>query len=303
MNERSIWEKIKKNKSVRTLREEIYTVSGYKIIIGLVIVLFYIGLAIAAPLLATHDPTQMEVGDDLEEPSEEFLFGTTDLGQDLYSRMIYGSRTALAVVVLATAIAMSIGIPLGLISGYIGGKGDRITLLVMDAMYSFPSIVLAILIVVALGAGIYPAAAAVSVVYIPQYFRIIRNHVMSIKKETFVKSAKAIGSSKKDTIIKYILPNVSQSIPVIMTLNAADGILTLAGLSFLGLGIKPPNPSWGYDLNSAWSLLSIADNNPQVWYYSLIPGLAIVLLIVGFTLLGEGLNDILNPQLREGKRQ
>lgn len=303
MSEKSIWEKIKKNKSVRILREEIYTVSGYKVIIGLVIVLFYIGIAIAAPLLATHDPTQMEVGDDLEEPSDEFLLGTTDLGQDLYSRMIYGSRVALAVVALATAIAMSIGVPLGLLSGYIGGKGDRIILLVMDAMYSFPSIVLAILIVVALGPGIYPAAAAVSVVYIPQYFRIIRNHVMSIKKETFVKSAKAIGSSNKDTIIKYILPNVSQSIPVIMTLNAADGILTLAGLSFLGLGIEPPNPSWGYDLNSAWSLLSVADRIPQVWYYSLIPGVAIVVLIVGFTLLGEGLNDILNPQLREGKRK
>ncbi|MFW6304849.1 MAG: ABC transporter permease [Candidatus Saliniplasma sp.] len=303
MNERSIWEKIKKNKSVRILREEIYTVSGYKVIIGLVIVLFYVGLAIAAPLLATHDPTQLGAGPDLETPSGEFFFGTTDLGQDLYSRILFGTRTALTVVLLATAIAMSIGIPLGLISGYVGGKGDRVTLLVMDAMYSFPSIVLAILVVVALEPGILPASAAVSVVYIPQYFRIIRNHVMSIKNEAFVKSAKAVGSSKKDTILKYILPNVSQSIPVILTLNAADGILTLAGLSFLGLGVQPPNPSWGYDLNSAWSLLSIADNNPQVWYYSLIPGVAIVLLIVGFTLLGEGLNDILNPQLREGKRQ
>jgi len=198
---------------------------------------------------------------------------------------------------------MSVGIPLGLISGYLGGKGDRALVLVMDAMYSFPSIVLAILVVTALGRGITPAIAAVSVVYVPQYFRIIRNHVMSVKEEVFVKAARAIGSPGKDTILKYILPNVSQSIPVVLTLNAADGILTLAGLSFLGLGIKPPTPSWGYDLNRAWNLMSVTNSYPQVWYYSLIPGIFIVTLIIGFTLVGEGLNDILNPQLREGKRK
>ena len=303
MNIEEIIENIKNNKSIQTLREEIFTVSGYKIIIGLVVVLIYVGMAIFAPLITQYDPTQSMVGGYLEQPSGDHWFGTTYLGRDLYSRIIYGSRVALTVVMLATAAAMSVGIPMGLISGYMGGKGDRALVLVMDAMYSFPSIVLAILVVVALGQGMVPAIAAVSVVYIPQYFRIIRNHVMSVKEEVFVKAAKAIGSPSKDTILRYILPNVSQSIPVVLTLNAADGILTLAGLSFLGLGIKPPSPSWGYDLNKAWGLMTVTKSYPQVWYYSLLPGIFIVTLIVGFTLVGEGLNDILNPQLREGKRQ
>lgn len=296
-------ENIKKNKSIQTLREELFTVSGYKVIIGLIIVLIYLIMAIFAPWIAPYDPTEMGVGERLETPSGDHLLGTTYLGRDLFSRIVYGSRIALTVVLAAAAIAMSIGIPLGLISGYMGGKSDRALVLVMDAMYSFPGIVLAILIVNAIGQGMWPVMGAVSVVYIPQYFRITRNHVMSVKKEAFVKAAKAVGSSTKDTILKYILPNVSQSIPVIMTLNMADGLLTLAGLSFLGLGIPPPQPSWGYDLNSAWGYLTVAETWPQVWYYSVVPGVVIVVLIIGFTLVGEGLNDILNPQLREGRRR
>lgn len=295
-------EKIKKQPSIRALREELFTVSGYKVIIGFVIVMFFIFIAIFAPLLSNYDPEE-RVAEKLQEPNSDHWFGTTRLGRDLYSRVIYGTRIALMVVFAATAIAMSVGITLGLISGYTAGKSDRALVLVMDALYAFPGILLAILIIAAIGKGIWPAAIAVSVVYTPQYFRITRNHVMSVKQEVFVKAAKAIGSPGKDTILKYILPNVSQSIPVILTLNAADGILTLAGLSFLGLGIEPPTPSWGYDLNKAWGMLSTADLYPQVWYYSVIPGVIIVVVIVGFTLLGEGLNDILNPQLREGKRQ
>lgn len=302
---KKIIKRIKNNRSIQTLRDEIFTVPGYKIIIGLIIVFIYVIMAIFAPYIATHDPEKMSDKEELtlNTPSSEHLFGTTYMGMDLFSRTIYGSRIALTVVALATAAAMSVGIPLGLISGYLGGKGDRALVLVMDAMYSFPSIVLAILVVTAIGQGITPAIAAVSVVYVPQYFRIIRNHVMSVKEEVFVKAAKAIGSPSKDTILKYILPNVSQSIPVVLTLNAADGLLTLAGLSFLGLGVKSPTPSWGFDLNNAWSYMSITNSYPQVWYYSLIPGIFIVTLIIGFTLIGEGLNDILNPQLREGKRK
>lgn len=296
-------ESFKKQPSIRTLREELFTVSGYKVIIGFTIVMFFVFIAIFAPFLSNYDPEKISVGEKLETPSSDFWFGTTFLGRDLYSRVLYGTRIALTVVFAATAIAMSVGITMGLISGYAAGKSDRALVLVMDALYSFPGILLAILIIAAIGQGIEPTVAAVSVVYIPQYFRITRNHVMSVKQEVFVKAAKAIGSPSKDTILKYILPNVSQSIPVILTLNAADGILTLAGLSFLGLGIVPPTPSWGYDLRVAWSYLSSADLYPQIWYYSLIPGIFIVVLIVGFTLLGEGLNDILNPQLREGKRQ
>ncbi|OKY77512.1 MAG: ABC-type dipeptide/oligopeptide/nickel transport system, permease component [Candidatus Methanohalarchaeum thermophilum] len=290
-------------KSLKQIRDEINTVSGYKIIIGTSIVLFFLFIAFAAPHLTQWDPEKQGVGPRLEKPSGEHKLGTTYMGYDLFSRTLFGTRTALSVVLIATALAMAIGIPLGLISGYIGGYSDRLMVLITDALYSFPGILLALLVAAILGGGIINAALAVSVVYIPQYFRVIRNHVMSVKEELYVKGAEAIGSPKRDTIIKYILPNVSQSIPVILTLNAADGVLTLAGLSFLGFGITPPTPSWGYDLKTASSYLGLAESYPEVWYWSLVPGLAIVVLILGFTLLGEGLNDILNPKLREGRRR
>ncbi len=290
-------------KSLKQIKKEINTVSGYKIIIGTLIVLFFLFIAVMAPHLTQWNPEKSDVGPRLETPSDEHPLGTTYLGFDLFSRTLFGTRTALSVVLVATGMAMSIGVPLGLFSGYIGGYGDRIMVLVTDALYSFPGILLALLIAAVLGGGIINAALAVSVVYIPQYFRVIRNHVMSVKEELYVKSAEAIGSPKRDTILKYIFPNVSQSIPVILTLNAADGVLTLAGLSFLGFGITPPTPSWGYDLKTASSYLGLAKTYPEVWYWSLVPGLAIVTLILGFTLLGEGLNDILNPKLREGRRR
>jgi len=290
------------DKAWAAIREELFRASGLKILIGAVVVLFYVAVAVLAPFLAPFDPEQLGVGEPLQTPSEAHHFGTTYLGYDLYSRTLYGTRTALTVVLMASVMAVLIGVPLGVASGYLGGWFDRIWVLVMDSVYSFPGLILAIVVAAVLGSGLTNAAIAVSVVYIPQYYRVTRNHTLSVREETFVEAARALGASNLDTIWRYVFPNVSQSIPVILTLNSADAVLTLAGLSFLGFGITPPKPSWGLDISQAWPYLTMGASYPQVWWWTAIPGCAIVVLIVGFTLLGEGLNDILNPQLRESKQ-
>ncbi len=235
-------------------------------------------------------------------PSREYPFGTTDTRFDVFSRVVHGARIAFLVVASSTAFALLIGVPLGLFSGYIGGRLDRVLVLVMDAIYAFPSLLLAIMIAFALGlrleqAGIdapfVPAAIAVGAVYIPQYFRVVRNHTLSVKEEPYVEAARSLGASRTTIVFRYIFFNVVSSIPVLFTLNAADAVLTLAGLGFLGYGIKFPTAEWGLDVNQG-----LADSVAGFWWTAFWPGVAITLLVTGLSLIGEGLNDIVNPLLR-----
>ncbi len=235
-------------------------------------------------------------------PSRQYPFGTTDTRFDVLSRVILGARIAFAVVAFSTALAMLIGVPLGLFSGYIGGRFDKVMVLVMDSIYAFPSLLLALIIAFALGlrleqlgidAPFVPAAVAVGTVYIPQYFRVIRNHTLSVKEEPFVEAARSLGASRTTIVFRYIFFNVVSSIPVLFTLNAADAVLTLAGLGFLGYGIRFPTAEWGLDVN-----LGLADSVAGFWWTAFWPGVAITLLVTGLSLMGEGLNDIVNPLLR-----
>ena len=230
-------------------------------------------------------------------PDEGFPFGTTSGRFDVFSRVVWGARVAFSIVVLSTVLAMGIGVPLGLISGYRGGKLDRVLVTFMDAIYVIPGLLLAIIIAFVLKAylapGLISAAAAVGVVYIPQYFRVIRNHTMSVKQEPFVEAARSLGAKPRTIITRYVLFNVIQSVPVIFTLNAADAVLTLAGLGFLGFGVPYPQAEWGLDVSRA-----ISDVVSGFWWTAFWPGLAIMLLVTGLTLVGEGLNDIINPLLR-----
>jgi peptide/nickel transport system permease protein len=189
-------------------------------------------------------------------------------------------------------------VPLGLISGYVGGWVDRILVLVNDALFAFPYLLLAIvasfLLKNTIGNGIVVAAIAITVVYIPQYFRVVRASTLSAREATYVEAARAMGAKPSTIIRRYLFANVVQSVPVIATLNAADAVLTLAGLGFLGLGIQPDQAAeWGYDLNRA-----VADAGAGIWWTALYPGLGIVLSVTALTLVGEGLNDLLNPTLR-----
>jgi peptide/nickel transport system permease protein len=267
---------------------------------GIAIVAFFVILAIFAPLIAPYGFDQVDSNgarfEKQSEPSSTNLFGTTVQSTDVLSRVVWGSRTAIEVVVLALLFSLVVGVPLGLISGYVGGKLDRLLVLISDALFAFPYLLLAIVIAFLLGGrGVVTAAFAITVVYIPQYFRVVRNHVISVREENYVEAARALGAPRPTIIRRYVLSNVIQNVPAIATLNAADAILTLAALGFLGYGIQPTEAAeWGYDLQRA-----IDDAGAGIWWTGLFPGLAIVLLVTGFTLVGEGINDVLNPLIRQ----
>lgn len=238
----------------------------------------------------------------LSAPSASHWFGTTNgQGADVLSQVIYGSRTALMVVVLAVVMSLLIGVPLGLYSGYRSGWVDRVLVLITDALFAFPSLLLAIVVSIALvggssgeGGGILAASISITVIYIPQYFRVVRNATISAKQEPYIEAARAVGASPWTIMRRYLFGNVVQSVPIIATVNAADAILTLAGLGFLGFGIEPSSAAeWGYQLNKAQS-----DFASDIWWTAVFPGLAIVLLVLGLSLIGESLNDVLNPLLR-----
>ncbi len=267
-----------------------YGVDAYLVISGIAIISIFLFLAIFADFVSPYDPIDI-VGEAVQPPSNKYLMGTDSLGRDVLSRLIHGARTIMGVIAVSTAVSMVIGIPLGLISGYIGGIIDRILSVIMDSIYAFPGLILAIAVAAVLGPGIYNAAFAISVVYIPTYFRMIRGHVLSLKESLFVEAAKAMGATNNRIIFRHILPNTIYIITVIFSLNVSDAVLTEAGLSFLGLSVSSPTPDWGFDLrNGQRYLLS------GYWWPVFFPGVAIILLALGFGLLGEGLNTILGGE-------
>ncbi|TYB84141.1 MAG: ABC transporter permease [Kosmotoga sp.] len=270
--------------------------SGLMAFIGLAILVTYIIFAVFAPYIAPYDPT-VKSGPAYSPPTKDHWFGTTNLGYDVLSRIIYGARIALLIAFLAVVVAAAIGIPLGLLSGYIGGTFDRILSMIMDAIYSFPGLVLAIAIAAVLGPGVINVALSIAVIYAPTYFRVIRNQVSSIKDDLFVEAARAIGARDRTILLKYILPNVLPSVIVVLSMNLADAIMTEAGLSFLGLGIAPPTPDWGYDLSNGQRFLLL-----NYWWMIIFPGISIITVVLGFSLFSEGANEYLNPNIGETRR-
>jgi peptide/nickel transport system permease protein len=279
------------------------------LVAGLVLSAIFLLTAIFAPLLAPYEYNQLRDATGpfgaQEEPSSEHWLGTTVGGYDVLSRVIWGSRTALYVIVVAILLSIFLGVLLGLVSGYFGGWLDRILIVVCDAIYAFPTLLLAIVVAIAINGGqssmwggIMAAAIAITVVYIPQYFRVVRAETVRIKGEAFVESAKVIGAGHWRIMSRHVLRNATRTLPLILTLNASEAILTLAGLGFLGFGIEPSSAAeWGYDLNRA-----LADVSSGIWWTSVFPGLAIVLVVLGLTLVGESLNDLADPRLRTRRR-
>jgi peptide/nickel transport system permease protein len=275
----------------------------WMLVIGIVLTTIFVVCALFAPSLAPYGFAQSAADGarfpKVGAPSSDHLFGTDRLFFDVLSRVIWGARTAIEVVVLSIVLCVVLGVPLGLVSGYYGGWPDRVLVLVMDAIFAFPSFLLAIvfsfLLTGLFGGTVLAVALSLTAIYIPQYFRVVRNTTVSAKEGSYVEAARAIGASDGVIMRRYLFGNVVQSVPVLATLNAADAILTLAGLGFLGLGIQSTDAAeWGHDLNRA-----LADAGSGVWWTGLYPGLAIVLLVTGLTLVGEGLNETLNPTLRQ----
>lgn len=272
---------------------------------GAILTAAFLLLAALAPIISPYGFSQLQDGDNYfgaqQPPSAEHLLGTTVGGMDVLSRVIWGSQTAVLVIVLAVAMSIVIGVLLGLVSGYFGGWADRVLVVVADAVFAFPSLLLAISLSIAISGGrsgyitgILATAASITVVYVPQYFRVVRAETLRVKAEAFVESAKVIGASHTRIMFRHVFRNATRTLPLIVTLNSSEAILTLAGLGFLGFGIDPTTGAeWGYDLNR-----SVADVSAGIWWTSVFPGVAIVLVVLGLTLLGESLNDLADPRLR-----
>ena len=266
-------------------------------IIGLIITLGFILIALLAPTLQAwgliQSPTESLINPIHQPPGGDYWFGTTRQGYDVFSRTLFGTQAALKVVILATTISLILGVPLGLVSGYLGGKVDKILLFLMDTIYTLPGLLLSVTLAFVVGKGVINAAIALSIAYVPQYYRLVRNHTVSVKTELFIEAAQAMGASTRRILSRYLFFNVIQSVPVLFTLNAADAILILGGLGFLGLGLPPEVPEWGHDLRLALDALPTG-----IWWSATFPGLAMTLMVTGLSLVGEGLSEILNPKIR-----
>jgi peptide/nickel transport system permease protein len=265
----------------------------YIVVAGAVILTIIVLSSVFAPLIAPYGPLA-EAGERFSPPSREFIMGTNNLGFDVFSRILFGSRTVLLISIAASIFSAFFGIPIGLLSGYYGGKLDRTLSLIMDSIYSFPGLILAIAMAAMLGPGVMNISIAIAVIYVPTYFRIVRGQVLSVKQELYVEAARSIGAKPVTIMRKYVFPNVIASVVVIFSLNVADAILTEAGLSYLGLGLPPDLPDWGIDLSKGKVFVPSG-----MWWIVTFPGLMITLVALSFTMIGEGLNEILNPRLKE----
>ena len=287
--------KIKNNKKRGQLAEIWHRLKRNKMaVLGLFLITIMIVLAIFADVIADYETVviKQNLSNRLQAPSMSHILGTDEFGRDIFARLIHGARVSLKVGVLAVGISIAIGGALGAIAGYYGGHLDNIIMRIMDIFLAVPSILLAIAIVSALGPNLINLMVAISISSIPGYARIVRASVLSIRDQEYVEAAKAIGASDTRIILKHIIPNSLAPVIVQGTLGVAGAILSVAGLSFIGLGIQPPAPEWGSMLSGGRQYLRYA------WWVTTFPGLAIMITILSLNLLGDGLRDALDPRLK-----
>src|SRR6056297_2270619 len=261
-------------------------------IAGLAVIIFLIIVALLAPVLAPYDPFEQNILTRYKAPSAEHLLGTDEMGRDILSRIIYGSRISLQVGLFSISIALITGVFLGLLAGYYGGFWDMLIMRIMDIMLAFPAILLAIAIVAILGPQLRNAMLAIGIINIPRFARVVRSSAISIKESEYILAAKMMGASDVRIIFFHLLPNAMAPLIVQTTLSIATAILEAAALSFLGLGAQPPTPEWGAMLSDARSSLQRAP------WVATFPGIAIILGVLGFNLLGDGLRDALDPKMK-----
>lgn len=284
-------EKLPKNTSLKNIVDVLF--KNKAAVVGLFIILFLVFIALFGKLLMPYNPYTGDLSQSLKPPSSVHIFGTDEQGRDILSRIIDGTRISLRVGITSVAIALSIGIVFGSIAGYYGKSVDMIIMRFMDIILAFPSLLLAIAFMSALGKGIDKAVIAISIVTIPEYARIVRGCVLSVKENEYIQAAKVIGNSDFEIIFKHILPNVMSPIIVRATLGISTAILETSALGFLGLGIQPPYAEWGSMLGSGRGYFF---NAPYIVWF---PGIAITITVLAFNLFGDGLRDALDPKLRK----
>jgi peptide/nickel transport system permease protein len=288
-------EEFKKRTRIQRIKDFMSRLWNPLTMAGLIIILLLIAIAIFAPLLATHNPIQFDLTSKNLPPSFEHFLGTDAFGRDLWSRIVYGAQISLLVGFASVFGAVAVGVPLGITSAYIGGKFDTIVMRAMDIMLAFPSIVLAIAIAIVIGFGVLAVTIAILIVSIPIYARIARGTALSVSQETYIEAARAIGAPSYRIVFRHILPNTLAPILVEMTLDIGSAVLSLAGLSFLGLGAPYPYTyDWGRMIADNFSYQAVT----RYWWQITFPGLAIVITVLGWNIFGDGLRDALDPKLR-----
>ena len=288
---------LKANQKARSpLTDAIRTLRGKPLAMaGLSIILIWLVLGLTAPVLPIQDPNFQDLSQKLQGPSSAHPLGTDDLGRDMISRVIWGARVSVPAGILVIALTGVVGCLLGAIAGYTGGIVDSVIMRVADAILSFPSIILAMAITAARGGpGLSNALLAVAIVLWPEYARLMRGQVLTIKSNEFVTAAESIGADRRRTLFRHILPSTDAPIIVKATLDVGSAIVLTAGLSFIGLGAVPPTPEWGSMIKQG------ADKGLQYWWYAAAPGLAIMSVVMGLNFFGDGLRDALDPRRRQG---
>ena len=275
---KEIWEIALRNK---------LTLTGF-IIVGLVVL-----VGLLAPVLAPYDPNLMDIPARLQGPSSAHPFGTDEMGRDILSRVMYGARISIAVGVIIVAVSAAIGVVLGSLSGYFGGKINQAVMAVTDMILAFPSMVLALALTAAMGPGLLNTMLAVIIVRIPMYTRLMRGQVLVQKEQQYVRAARTFGEKPFWIVARHIVPNCLTPLMVQMTLGIGDAILIASSMSFIGLGAQPPTPEWGAMISTA-RVYAI-----DQWWYAAFPGLSILITIMGFNLIGDGIRDILDPRSRK----
>jgi peptide/nickel transport system permease protein len=259
---------------------------------GFVIIVFFAIVALIGPAVAPHGETQQFSKDRLQSPSQQYPFGTDEYGRDILSRLLYGARVSFQVGLIAVGIAGTFGVVFGMAAGYLGGWADNVITLLMDIIYAFPAVLLAIAFITLRGNNLTNAMIAIAIVYTPPFVRIVRGAVLTVRNTAYVEAARAVGGSAPRILARHIFPNITAPLIVQTSLSFAFAILSEAALAFLGLGNKPPAASWGSMVSSSYGFLQIAP------WAAIFPGVAIGLTVLGFNLLGDGLRDALDPRLR-----
>lgn len=280
---------------VRKLTRGRVALRGQRVLkVGIVIVVAFLIMTVLAnivPTLNGYHPTLYRDAPRLEGPTAAHWMGTDQLQRDVFSRILSGGKASLIVAFSAVALSMTVGSLLGWISGFSGGWLDRVLSLTMDAIYSFPSMILAIVLVAMFGSGIMPMIWAVGFVYIPTYFRVTRAEVLQVRETSYIEAIRAVGASRTRIVLRHVAPNTVNAIMAVSSFNLADAILTVAALSFLGFGLPPPAPDWGFDIQNGQKYLQSG-----AWWLISFPGIMIISLSLGFGLIGEGISDLVNPK-------
>lgn len=266
-------------------------------VLGFLIVLLFLMMVIFAPLIAPYHYAEQDITNRLQGPSANYILGTDHLGRDLFSRLVYGSRIALGTAIPSVSIAMTLGIMLGLVSGYLGGRVDDLIVVIMNALQAFPSVILALAILALLGPSLVNVVMVIGITWTPSYARVVRAQVLSARETVYVEAERSLGATDLRILVSHILPNVIAPVLLLAAMDLPWVITFEAGLSFLGLGVRPPTPSWGVILSDGFKLIRQSPW-PIIW-----SGLFLILTTLGFTLFGEALRDVLDPKLSGRRRE